>query len=139
MPSLVCHLFAQFSMKLSTSNCAAVSLADRAFSSFYVGTTWHEVCCFCRFPLLLPKGNIDALSTIRVRFLTPFGYGLKLRLDAVVLTSFLLQRVNCRQLSSSRLVDMADDPADNAVFYNCVPTCNHLDSEPNTFRNKFFP
>ena len=43
------------------------------------------------------------------------------------------------QLLSSRLVDMADDPADNAVFYNCVPTCNHLDSEPNTFRNKFFP
>ena len=91
----------------------------------------YHTCC--------PKGTLTPFHTIRERFLTPSGYGLKMRLDAVVLTSFLLQRVNCRQLSSSSLVDMADDPADNAVFYNCVPTCNHLDSEPNTFRNKFFP
>ena len=94
---------------------------------------------FAGFHSCCPRGTLTPFHAILERFLTPSGCGLKVRLDAVVLTSFLLQRVNCCQLSSSRLVDMADDPADNAVFYNCVPTCNHLDSEPNIFRNKIFP
>ena len=32
MPSLVCHLFAQFSMNASTSDCATASLFDSAFN-----------------------------------------------------------------------------------------------------------
>ena len=65
----------------------------------------------------MPKGNFDALSYLG-RLLTPSGYGLRLRLDAVALTSFQLQRVKCFQLSSSRLVDMTDNPADYAVCNN---------------------
>ena len=34
VPSLVCHLFAQFSINASTSDCATVSLSDSAFNSF---------------------------------------------------------------------------------------------------------
>ena len=33
VPSRVCHLFAQFSMNASTSDCAAVSLSESAFSN----------------------------------------------------------------------------------------------------------
>ena len=54
---------------------------------------------FAGFHSCCPKVTLTPCYTIRVRFLTPSGYGLKLRLDAVVLTSLLLQRVNCRQLS----------------------------------------
>ena len=34
VPSLVCHLFAQFSMNASTSDCATASLSDSAFNNF---------------------------------------------------------------------------------------------------------
>ena len=54
---------------------------------------------FAGFHSCCPKVTLTPFHTIRVRFLTPSGYGLKLRLDAVVLTSLLLQRVNCCQLS----------------------------------------
>ena len=54
---------------------------------------------FAGFHSCCPKVTLTPFHTIRVRFLTPSGYGLKRRLDAVVLTSLLLPRVNCRQLS----------------------------------------
>ena len=34
VPSLVCHLFAQFSINVSTSDCATASLSESAFNSF---------------------------------------------------------------------------------------------------------
>ena len=34
VPSLVCHLFAQFSMNASTSDCATASLSDNAINNF---------------------------------------------------------------------------------------------------------
>ena len=93
---------------------------------------------FAGFHSCCPKITLTPFHTIRVRFLTPSGYGLKRRLDAVVLTSLLLPRVNCRQLSLAWLIWLMTQRT-MLFFYNCVPTCNHLDSEPNKFRSKFFP
>ena len=39
MPSLVCHLFAQFSMNASTSDCASASFSDSAFNRFLKSKT----------------------------------------------------------------------------------------------------
>ena len=101
---------------------------------------WQEVCYSCRFPLLLPKDNIDALSYYPRAILDSFW--VRTEKEAGRCCPYLFTAATS-QLSSivPSIVDMADDPADNAVFlgYNCVPTCNHLDSEPNMFRNKFFP
>ena len=62
-----------------------------------------------------PKITLTPFHTIRVRFLTPSVYGLKRRLDAVVLTSFTAATSQLSSIVPS-IVDMADDPADNAVF-----------------------
>ena len=88
---------------------------------------------------MLPKSNIDALSYYPRAILDSFW--VRTETEAGRCCPYLFTAATSQLLSivPSRLVDMADDPADNAVYYNCVPTYNHLDSEPNTFRNKFFP
>ena len=83
---------------------------------FMLGPRGMKSAVVASFHSCCPKETLTPFHTIRERFLTPSGSELKMRLDAVVLTSFLLQRGNCRQLSSSSLVDMADDLANNAAF-----------------------
>ena len=42
VPSLVCHLFAQFSMNASTSDCATASLPDSAFNNSLKSLTMFQ-------------------------------------------------------------------------------------------------
>ena len=83
---------------------------------------WHEVCYFCRFPLLLPKDNIDALSYYPRAILDSFR--VRTETEAGRCCPYLFTAATS-QLSSIVLsmVDMADDPADNAVF---LQLCTNL-------------
>ena len=77
---------------------------------------WQEVCYSGRFPLLLPKDNIDALSYYPRAILD--SYWVRTEKEAGRCCPYLFTAATS-QLSSivPSIVDMADDPADNAVFY----------------------
>ena len=81
---------------------------------------WHEVCYFCRFPLLLPKGNIDALSYYPRAILDSFWVRTETEAGRCCPYLFTAATSQLSSIVPSRLVDMADDPADNAVFYFTV-------------------
>ena len=67
---------------------------------------WHEVCYFCRFPLLLPKGNIDALSYYPRAILDSFWVRTETEAGRCCPYLFTAATSQLSSIVPSRLVDM---------------------------------
>ena len=90
VPSLVCHLFAQFSINASTSDCATASLSDNAINSFLKSKTNGSPCSVYCFVILNVIGASFSLIECASchRYLEPNGFSAPiLLLRAPLMTS----------------------------------------------------